>query len=294
MIRATIGVYWWAPAREPRELAREVRDHWRSWSRLAIIGRPFYNFGDVLSAELIPALTGRSVKWAPLTKADLLGAGSVLNAAADASFGGLVWGSGVRTPNAFNAPALNDCTVLAVRGPLTASALGRTSEVAFGDPGILAPRLIAQRSAVRRQQRVYLPHFRAWNSVAGRKTIGQMKESGFTVLPPNRPVREMARAIAGVDYLVTSSLHGMIFAHALGTPVTLMGSVEAGEPTFKYDDYAAGIGIPTVSSVNVGDFIDKKEVRDRAEEHARDIRRHVEEHSAGAADRLQKRITDAL
>lgn len=125
-------------------------------------------------------------------------------------------------------------------------------------------------------------------------TIRRMKESGFTVLPPNRPVREMARTLAEVDYLVTSSLHGMIFAHALGTPVTLMGAVEAGEPTFKYDDYTAGIGIPTVSSVGVGDFIEKKEVRDSAEGRARDIRRHVEEQSAEAADRLQKRLTDAL
>ena len=58
----------------------------------------------------------------------------------------------------------------------------------------------------------------------------------------NKPV-EVARQIQEAELLFTSSLHGLIFAHALGRPCVLIRPLTE-EPEIKYQDYLAAVGLP--------------------------------------------------
>jgi hypothetical protein len=53
----------------------------------------------------------------------------------------------------------------------------------------------------------------------------------------------VARHIQRAEFVITSSLHGLIFSHALGRPAVLIAPLTA-EPEFKYRDYFASVGMP--------------------------------------------------
>src|SRR5699024_3695475 len=52
---------------------------------------------------------------------------------------------------------------------------------------------------------------------------------------------EFAKQIARAEAVYSSSLHGLVFAHALGRPAALVAPLTA-EPELKYRDYAASVG----------------------------------------------------
>lgn len=52
---------------------------------------------------------------------------------------------------------------------------------------------------------------------------------------------EFAKQIARAETVYSSSLHGLIFAHALGRPAALVAPLTP-EPEIKYRDYAASVG----------------------------------------------------
>lgn len=58
----------------------------------------------------------------------------------------------------------------------------------------------------------------------------------------NRP-QDVLNEIYSSELVYTSSLHGLIFSHALGRPAILIRP-QTEEPLFKYMDYYASINIP--------------------------------------------------
>lgn len=68
---------------------------------------------------------------------------------------------------------------------------------------------------------------------------------------PNLPPLEMARSLSGADLVVTSSLHGLVFADAYGVPGQLVtmtdGPHQKQEPTFKYDDYGSALDVTSAA-----------------------------------------------
>ncbi|GAA5093673.1 polysaccharide pyruvyl transferase family protein [Microbacterium yannicii] len=205
--------------------------------RLLPFRRPVNNFGDMLgpvvATELAPS---HRVAAQPIR---LLSVGSVLHFARD---GDVVWGSGIN--GKVNEPlAASVLDVRAVRGPLTARVLTQRGisvpSDAFGDPGALAPALFGvERSPQPRLELTSLPNlhdYRLWADAPG-------------LISPRLDYLTVLRTIADSKRIVTSSLHGIIIADALGIDVSLVRPTA--ESMFKYEDYYEGTGrrLPSFST----------------------------------------------
>jgi hypothetical protein len=194
-------------------------------------GRP--NFGDALAPLLLERFAGVDVTWSPPELAEVAVIGSIATML-PRQFTGTVLGIGVARDVPID---FSQATVRALRGPLTARAAG-ASDVALGDPGLLAPLLLEQRPPVRYALGV-VPHWQD-HALAGR-------HRGARVIDVAAPPLDVVRAIASCRRIVSSSLHGLIVADALGIPRRWETFPRVQGGGFKFADYGASLGRPIVA-----------------------------------------------
>lgn len=248
---AVIRAFWWSPIGCLRSMAETLRFEAAPWLYLAGRGGGLpRNFGDEFAPYAIREATGRCVRRATPQQANLLSIGSIIeHCALRGARNTQVWGSGLRVGDG---PRFADDfgmvgQFLAVRGPLTASRLG-VQGAALGDPGVLAADFRPSGRRIRSNRLLLIPHFRDFSTRQGRRNISFLRSEGLDVmLPTTRPL-EAIGIICRAGCVVTSSLHGLIFAHALGVPAIPIRSCDPNvtrtEPSFKYRDYAATAGGP--------------------------------------------------
>lgn len=197
------------------------------------------NFGDIASAWAAKRLSGTPTRTPLPGEPRLLAIGSVLQRAQQ---GDVVWGSGVKggsdpLPNGI------DLDVRAVRGPLSIEYLEQagvsTARVKhLFDPGVLFPRLFAAdlaKAGSRPGDRI-IPHYH--DDLYLRRRHYEHIDSFVSV--DTTPLG-MMKAIKGADRVFASSLHGVIFAEAMGIPAYWLAPV-GGEDELKYYDYYYGTG----------------------------------------------------
>ena len=216
------------------------------------------NFGDVLGPEILRTLGIRTF-WCRYADADLLSVGSILGFGSNPT-SALIVGSGIISPSIVTErqePVLAaDSRVISVRGPLSASALGLdTKTTAYGDLGILADRLARSNMSARRvrSKRVGVVFHYADRGTREAAALLENLGRGAPLVPidvrasPRRVMHQMQLC----GRVVSSSLHGLICAHALGLPatwVTLGTGISGGG--FKFRDYFASLGIHTAPPTN--------------------------------------------
>jgi pyruvyltransferase len=205
------------------------------WSR----SKP--NFGDWLSPALCEMLSGRSVVYAPVARCDLVAVGSLwerlpsrwLSRRVD------VWGTGAIQAHA---PRRGRHRYHALRGPLTAGLLLGHTVAVLGDPGLLAPRLLPDRALPKRHALGIVPHYKD----ARLRCIAELSAhfGGAPVIDVfEAPVRVIER-IAACHVIVSSSLHGLVVAEALGIPaVWLVASGQVRGAGWKFRDYYGAFGV---------------------------------------------------
>lgn len=204
-------VYWWEPQKNYPPLPP--------------------NFGDALNASLLQYLDAEST-WAPLDEAELVMVGSILDQL-PARWSGTIAGAGLLNPG--SKVDLSYARVLALRGKLTAQAvtgLPTHRPVVLGDPGLLAPRLVAQPGA--HYDLGICPHY-SDTELAKRYPSAHL-------IDVSRPVEQAILGIARCKRIITSSLHGAVVADAYGIPRQIElprwgGGRDAVD--FKYRDYAS-------------------------------------------------------
>ena len=196
------------------------------------------NAGDVASRYVVSRLLGRRVSIAgeaALTRPNLIGAGSILHWSDRKS---IVWGTGLisESTKLRSAPA----RIVAVRGHLTRQRLaeqGIHCPGLVGDPGSLISDLFA---VDRPPQGVgIVPHYVDRDA----PFVAECLERGAVLIDPFSPLETYLTAIASCEVIVSSSLHGIVFAHAYGRPavwVTLSSGVIGGR--FKFLDYWSSVG----------------------------------------------------
>ena len=197
------------------------------------------NFGDIASRQVAEKLSGSPVRNPIPGEPRLLAIGSVLHRAQD---GDVVWGSGVKGEKD-PLPEGIDLDVRAVRGPLSveylqASGVSTERITHTFDPGVLFPHLYAAelaKSPARGGDRI-IPHYH--DDLEMRRRHSSLAESFISV--DCTPIA-MMRAIKGADRVFSSSLHGVIFAEAMGIPAYWLAPV-GGENELKYYDYYYGTG----------------------------------------------------
>ncbi len=273
----SLKTYWWAPRHDRRALMSEVRHRKIAWARMTAAGGvPFCNFGDELSRLAVAEVTGRGVRWSKIDEASLFGIGSILELYFNRGGTGMVWGSGLRVPQDFSGEVIPE-NFLAVRGHLTKDALGLGDECVLGDPGLVAKSLFSSGRG-RRSGVLVVPHFGVYGSGAGYQLVKSFKSQFMSVLPPSTEVSELCRAIGSAEHLITSSLHGLVVGHALGTPTSLVSFGSTTEPDHKYSDYMSVYG-RSASVHEVRLALDKSglaEMRSQAEDCQDDIDGHID------------------
>lgn len=208
------------------------------------------NFGDAMSPWLMEKLSGQQVNYVkvPGKGVTYTTIGSILHNLVrfkDASRM-VVWGSGfIRqvSPASISKPA----KVCAVRGPLSRdifTAAGVECPAVYGDPAILMPRLY-KPVLVKGARIGVVPHYvdKSHPSV-----VQLAQRAGVMFIDVYQSVETVINQICSCDVVVSSSLHGVIVAHAYGIPalwVEFSNKVLGGG--FKFRDYFKGIGtaVPT-------------------------------------------------
>lgn len=238
----TLALHWWRPLGNPRTAAGELLRHGSAWAHAFRMGGAALNFGDEASLVAMAELTDHRIRRAAMTRAEVLGVGSILNKAWQARADAIVFGSGLR--QADHRPlAMPRSLILAVRGTLTRDALRMTAAPAMGDPALVIGDVYGTRSPSPSREPLFIPHFTMLASSAGRRRISALRAGGWRIQLPTTAPRLVADAVRNAPLVATNSLHGIVFAHAVGTPVMAVDVDGHAEPRFKYDDYMSVFGL---------------------------------------------------
>lgn len=203
----------------------------------------FVNFGDYISLKLVERIVNCPVKvhknypWNNYVK--LIGIGSMLSFAKDND---VIWGTGI------NGKLLDTklypfkkLDIRAVRGPRTRAYLWDNFHVAapeiYGDPGLLIPYLFPEFKRKKNPSRpfILIPHY-------SENKLFPKSEFPYVVYPTD-PWDEVIRQILDSEFVISSSLHGLVIADAFGVPSRMIKITDT-EPYFKYQDYYEGTGRP--------------------------------------------------
>lgn len=227
------------------DIAAEARLDERFRPKIWWMRSPFPgNFGDILTPYVLWHAFGVMPRWHNAKEADGLCIGSTAKFARP---GMHLWGTGMpRSTDTLCPTAIYS----AVRGPLSRDAVlaagGQCPEI-YGDAAILLPELYAP--VVAKTYKVgIIPHVLQENRIrealeaVGADHVKVISLLGVTFEDIERVVRE----ILSCDEIVTTSLHGLIVAHAYGVPAQ---SARLSEPnaeakdSFKMRDYKQSVGL---------------------------------------------------
>lgn len=215
------------------------------WSEIKFIFRNRENYGDLLSKYLVEKISGKPVKfvqpkkqpWYKMNKTNFLAVGSILHHATEHS---IVWGSGIIDHD----QEIAEADFRTVRGPQTRDfllKLGYNCPEVYGDPALLLPKYYHPQVEKRYKIGV-VPHYHDYKTAVaffgdkpGIKVIDLLTVN----------VEEVTRQILSCENIISSSLHGLIVAHAYQIPVLW---VKFSDKIFgngiKYVDYFESLKLP--------------------------------------------------
>jgi pyruvyltransferase len=201
-----------------------------------------FNFGDLVTPLLIKYYGFSPIPASPQT-AKLVAAGSILEQLPN-DYEGIILGSGFigQGPTRLFPKA----DLLTVRGKLTREKLGRGDEVRLGDPGLLTSIVFPER-----KRKIYrlgvIPHY-----------VDHKNEKFLNLKNKYAPdprvlfidVMEYPEKVIGLidqcEYIISSTLHGLIVADSLGIPNAWIESKDMVGGRFKFDDYYSSLDLNEV------------------------------------------------
>lgn len=203
------------------------------------------NFGDQLSPAVMAHYTRHKPLWvSPDFEGKVIAIGSI---AAYMRPNDIVLGAGSIRPERRTLP--RGVRVLAVRGPMTAELLGLSPDaVRLGDPGALAPEAFGISRDPDATHIGLIPHLEDRGAVRALLNSPRVRSSvkdtaHLRVIDLSSSPRSVVSSIASSRVCLSSSLHGLVVAEALGVPavwVSVSDRITGG--TFKFLDYFAGTG----------------------------------------------------
>lgn len=213
------------------------------------------NFGDFLSAELVSLFSGREVVYAPIQKADMIAVGSVLGREKKAKNWGIsrtlhIWGTGSGDEVAeYSGHHLYH----AVRGLRTRAQIkGLKSMPVLGDPGLLSPWLI--KKPAKKYKVGVVPHFSHHNTPEIDALLKMIPGAHF--INVFSPVKQVLEEIASCDFVLSTSMHGLIVADSFGVPNQWIWLGRDPICHFKFSDYYTSYGLFNQDPVSVKDMLD--------------------------------------
>lgn len=217
-----------------RRLAGAIRGnrlaaYW--WNRLI-------NAGDLVTPALLNDL-GFTPVWEAPGRADAVAAGSILEHIPD-NYAGCIIGAGFIS--AESRRQFSRAKMLAVRGRLTLDRTGAPADTRLGDPGLLTGRML--KTPMEKQYELGLvPHYTDFYDERIRLLCRRLGKK-VKLIDLRRPPAAVLADLSACRAILSSSLHGLIFADGLGiSSVWLVLSEKLSGGRFKFDDYYSAFGI---------------------------------------------------
>ncbi len=161
-------------------------------------------------------------------------------------------------------------TLIGVRGPLTLDAFRRAGHEMkslrfMGDPGLLIGKVYPELSSITPEtgRTIFIPHYR--------ERFQFKTNRDYEVISIDADPLDIAKSICRSEFVYTSSLHGLIWAHALNR-LALLVAPRTGEALHKYKDYYQSIDRP----FEITDSIENA-VRRKKSESPLDIQRYIDQ-----------------
>ncbi len=190
-----------------------------------------------------------------------------------------VFGTGFLTDKVDGVYLRKNLNIHALRGKLTREKLqkdiGYEGSPVLADPGLLASEFVKNRAAGKHEIG-FIPHFRELDLPVVKKIIDDDPHIYFIDI--TQPFQKVIEEIAGCEMIISSSLHGLIFADSLKIPnkhLKISGRIKG--DLFKFRDYysafdleddpfAAGEGkIPSANEIADSYKIDPSKVDKKIE-----------------------------
>lgn len=188
------------------------------------------NFGDWLTPVILKYF-GYTVLYSSAYDADIIMVGSILEQVPHL-YRGKILGAGFIYPE--SKLSFPKAEILGLRGRLTKLSTGIDREIVLGDPGLLIS-FLCNKKIFKKYKLGIVPH------------VSDVRTDALTVLKKNNHIKiiypqqhpiKVAKDIMSCDAILSSSLHGLIFADSLGIPnrrIIFNKNTLGGN--FKFDDY---------------------------------------------------------
>lgn len=204
------------------------------------------NFGDLLTPCLF-----RHFGIIPIPDPidyDVVCVGSILDLI-DSDYKGYILGSGLiyeKKKRFLNA------NILALRGKLTQELIDAPKNIVLGDPGLLVDNLI-KKSPRKRFEIGLVPHY--VDKLDSRiLRISERFKGQVKIIDVQREPISVLKDIERCDYILSSSLHGLVSADSLGIPngwIVLSDKVFGSG--FKFYDYSSAVDFKIKPNYLIGD-----------------------------------------
>lgn len=232
-----------------------------------------FNIGDDLNFYLLRELSGKKVfsyrEFYHIrgAQSNILAIGSIIDWLGNEN--AIVWGSGILIPPSDQQKANYIVEkVVAVRGKRTRDCLindGIDCPEVYGDPALLLP-LIYHPKVQKVKGRIgIIPHYADKNDKNFIRLLNDCGDNGFVIRVQNyKSWRDVVNQILSCEFIISSSLHGLILSDAYGVPnqwitfATLPGGV------FKFEDYYSAVGkaedcVRITDTTTVSELLEKKQ-----------------------------------
>jgi len=205
------------------------------YCRCGDVAKGRLNFGDLLTPYLYKAITGKKQIKPNKSNAVYFGAGSIIRSANRHS---IIWGSGIMwKKDRFPKPR----RIVSVRGPLTRQVcrkLGYACPEVYGDIGLIMPLFYAP-SIPKRFKVGIIPHYIDFKKAKAFSNI-----EGVLYIDILSGVEKVINAFLQCEYILSSSLHGIIVPQAYSIPAAWVKfSNNITGDNSKYLDYYLSVGV---------------------------------------------------
>jgi len=207
------------------------------------------NAGDLVTPFLLSQYGFTPVHAWP-QQAQVFGCGSILKHLTE-DYQGFIIGSGYFWKG--DSILAKKAKILAVRGKMTWERLGSPQGTVLGDPGFLMGKFMEGRHPSKRFPLGLVPHYSEKNHPAVKRLLTRYPSDIRLIDIQDDPLT-VTEKIAECEVILSSSLHGCIFADSVHLPRVWM-MLDSSDPRrrYKFDDYVSPFGVEILPEMITGE-----------------------------------------
>lgn len=203
------------------------------------------NFGDFMNPFIFESLSGKKVESSFkfinfLGRTEIIGMGSIISGELKNT---VIWGSGVISEDVKIKSRPEE--VLHVRGKKTKLILekfGIKCPDLFGDPALLLPKLVAPSSNKKFKLGIVI-HYNDQNKNFIPSFLKKYNTDEILFINPLDHYLKVIDQITSCEFILSSSLHGLIVAETYGVSTLRLNSNELTGGNFKFDDHYSSLNL---------------------------------------------------